>query len=73
MQRLTLGESVGRAPNKILFNLAQREGLSAILGGVRSYCRVIVQNYIQERVMDLQIAVIFDETQHRTLTVRRGG
>jgi hypothetical protein len=31
--------------------------------GARSDCRVIVQNYIQERVMDLQIAVVFDETQ----------
>src|SRR4029079_1704282 len=33
------------------------------LSAIHVDCRVIVQNYIQERVMDLQIAVVFDETQ----------
>ena len=53
----------GPAPTDLLFNLAQREGLSAVLGRARSDCRVIVQNYIQERVMDLQVSVVIDETQ----------
>ena len=68
----------GPAPTDLLFNLAQREGLSAVLGRARSDCRVIVQNYIQERVMDLQVSVVIDETQltefvHEEVHTRAGG
>src|SRR4026207_774919 len=49
--------------HQLLFIFCTVRGLSAVVWGAHSDCRVIVQNYIQERVMDLQVSVVIDETQ----------